>query len=793
MKKYSKTINLDILFFYPLIAFAFLIIFVGGLIYSATLNAFRTNQNEMALKNATLMSEKLTINQEYANLLISSIDDAMLSVGRLVLENQSEISNEYLETLVKNTDIQYIYWYNPSGTILYDASGIYIGWQVDIDHPIYQFMMGDDDVFVEPIRKSTTEDAYFKFVYLRTPDHFFVQVGVSADYIQAKIESFDYGTILHDIIDDNEDILYGLIIDKTFTAIYDTDSEDIGIVYDDDPIYPRVLQGESINDLWFYPKVGKVIRETSVPIYIDNQIVGILALGYSLDYFNRIQTNLIVIIAGFAIILITGYILMQLKQIVSPIIQLSNTIDRLDVNSLEDHELPKGKGVFIGMYEALQKLAWKISSENRNNLHLNQEISALAYSDFLTKIPNRIAFIETLNQEIEKGNQFAIIYFDLDGFKTINDTKGHSFGDQLLIAFTKRIRDRLTEPAYFARFGGDEFLLIAHFEEELELQKIIASVREDFEMPMIIDNQMHYLDASFGISVFPMDGHNPDELIRKADVAMYVSKKHGKNQVMRFEHSMDQDLIHETEIVEKLKYAIKNDGFTVLYQPQMDINSNQIISLEALLRLKNENLSPAIFIPIAEKVGLIRIIGRIVLKTVITQLSVWQNEQLPIVPIFVNFSSDQIEDETILDYIKDLMSENQVNYSFLGIELTESTLIKNEHRTLATLKAFRELGIQTALDDFGSGQAGLNYMTKYQVSMVKLDKGFSDLYLDEIGLPIFNTIVKLSKLLGFDIIAEGLERQDQIDTLRKTECHKVQGYFYYRPTDAETIKGLLKK
>lgn len=788
----SRPVNFKRLFVFPLIVATVFISILSLIVYQVTLNKYRSQLRNLALQTAQQQAEIIEQNKRYQKLLIDSINDMLLTSARTVLEHRQLLSNEYLATLTSLSDTEFIYFFDDTGTVIYDSSGLYVGWQASIGDPVYQFIMSTDTVYHEEIRKSLVEDNYYKLTYLRDEDNYFVQVGIRAETFMAQTEQFEYQTVINKIVAENDNLAYALIINQNYEAIADTDIEDIGTIYANDSSYMAAFNNEPNVEEWYYQRQNMTVLEAAYPIYENEEIFNVLAIGYSLKMFTQSQIYLLIGFISLSICIYAIFFIMQYVLLFRPLRVLNDAINQVDVESMQAKEFYDEKSVFSGIYQTLDQLSKRIIDENNKNYRLNKRISTMAYTDYLTGIPNRLAFIEKLNEALQKYEKIAIVFFDLDGFKEYNDTLGHTFGDALLKSFTKRFESFNGDDTCFARFGGDEFFMYHRYETMVDLRSWVENIAQMFDKSFEVDNALYPLDSGIGVSLYPEHDTSVEQLIRKADIAMYYSKKRGKNFVEFYDESMDSILKSDNEIIKKMKQAIKNDGFKVVYQPQVNIYTNEIISIEALLRIKDETISPAIFIPLAEQGGIINMIGRIVIRNVIEQLAQWKEKGVELVPVYVNLSSMQFEDEGLIKFIQDLLYDHQIEAQYLGFEMTESTIIKKEQIAYNFLQKLNEIGIHTAIDDFGSGHSGLSYLTKYHVEIVKLDRDFCVKYLNDDGLPIFNNIVNLTKLLGFQVLAEGIETDDQLNRLKQTDCHLVQGYYYYRPTDADVILSILK-
>lgn len=618
-----------------------------------------------------------------------------------------------------------------------------------------------------------------------------MQVGITADELQSQLDMHNFNEDITQFVSDNEQILYGLFLDTTYTAIFDTDEGDIGVNYADDPIYQRVMNGESLIGRWYYDHQEAWVDEIAVPVVFEGETIGILGIGYSLAYYETVENYVIFMFVLFGMFVFAVYLFMQGYQILTPISRIAEQLDSIDMESDQPQTFKVVKGPLMGLHSSLDRLATKIHAENAKTKALTKEFKRFAFTDFLTKLPNRLAFQQHVEHLIQNQQAFVVIFIDLDGFKSYNDTQGHTFGDLLLATLGKQLTQIISNEVYFARFGGDEFVGTCIVHDEAQLREFLKKLRQVIMTPLLVENEPYFLDASIGVSLYPRDGQEVDDLIRKADMAMYHSKAKRKTQVSIYRSEMGWMVSKEAEIVHILKLAITNESFDLVYQPQVQVTDQHVTSFEALLRLTSETIKPHIFIPIAEKHGMMHDITRLVFHKVIEQLVAWRDLQLNIVPVYVNLSPQDFEDEALLDDVCSYLDKHHLSAQMIGVELTESSLIHNEESAKALIRKWQAKGFHTALDDFGSGQAGINYLSNYAMDKVKLDKAFADRYLNPEGLAIFTHIVQLAQLLHFEVLAEGIESQAQIDLIKQTSCVEVQGDYYYKAMCAIEIQKLL--
>ncbi len=415
-------------------------------------------------------------------------------------------------------------------------------------------------------------------------------------------------------------------------------------------------------------------------------------------------------------------------------------------------------------------------------------INYLAYHDALTGLPNRRSFTEHLRSRIKSGRYGAVILLDIDDFKGINDTQGHAFGDRVLQEIALRLKETDPSRTFVSRFGGDEFLIQLDCDEAYgDLLHSLEEISRLFHHKLNIDDIDIEIHFSFGLSLFPRDSIDVNQLVMNADLAMYSVKNAGKNGYRLFDTAMLEEQIFKTRVENYLREAIEQDGFKLLYQPQVNIRTGKIHAYEALLRLKDHNISPSVFIDIAEKNGSIIKIGRIVTHKVIEQLSIWKSEGLDIKSVSINFSASQLHDKEYINYLIQLMEEYQVKPEEIEIEITENIFMENQHITKAFLKRLKELGVRISIDDFGTGYSSLHYLTFLPVDIVKLDRSLSLKFLENENLKVMDSLISLVHSFGLLVIAEGIEELEQVQRLSSADCDYIQGYYFSKPLEAALI------
>jgi len=412
-------------------------------------------------------------------------------------------------------------------------------------------------------------------------------------------------------------------------------------------------------------------------------------------------------------------------------------------------------------------------------------ISKMANLDPLTGLPNRRNFKDMLKFTLDNDQSGAVIMLDLDNFKEINDTMGHVFGDAVLENIAERLRNLACENIYVSRFGGDEFLI--HISSECEIEVAIGQIVDTIRKKMIIEGEHIVISMSMGITLYPEDSSTVDDLIMNADLAMYSVKKSGRNSYAYFTRDMKENLKERSEIEKELYKALENNAFKVVYQPQYDTQTGQVISYEALLRIQNNVLSPAKFIPIAEECGMIIPIGQWVIKEVIRQVSVWQKTD-SVKPVAVNFSVKQIHDSEFTTVLEDALTHYQVDASNIEIEITESVFFEDKKETIKFMTKLKSLGHTIALDDFGTGYSSLNYLTYLPLDKLKLDKSLMDRFLDT-HEEFISHVIDLAHCVDLKVVAEGIETKEQYEKLKQVKCDIIQGYYFSEPLEADDIKS----
>lgn len=432
-----------------------------------------------------------------------------------------------------------------------------------------------------------------------------------------------------------------------------------------------------------------------------------------------------------------------------------------------------------------------------------EEIKYMAFHDILTNLPNRRSFnndmTDLIVQSRKENEQFAVFFLDLDRFKQINDSLGHTVGDMLIQEVSKRLKIVVGSKGFIYRFAGDEFILVFPNLEDDEIKLLAMQIISIFEQSFNLANShLIFTTPSIGISVYPEHGDDYDTLLKNADTAMFVAKSKGRNTFKLYEPSMNEHHEESLMIEQYLRQAIENHEFELYYQPKMDLATNKIKSMETLLRWKNPtlgNVPPDKFIPIAEETGLIIKIDQWVLENACKQNREWNKESFSSqLRIAVNISPLHFRLPNFVGMIESTLKKSGLAPNLLEIEITESSFIDNMDECIKSLGKLREMGVQVAIDDFGIGYSSLNYLRRFPISSLKIDRSFiKEISQNSEEIAIVKAMIYLSHELNLKVVAEGTETKEVIDLLKELGCNEVQGYYVSRPVPRFEFEQLIKQ
>lgn len=496
-----------------------------------------------------------------------------------------------------------------------------------------------------------------------------------------------------------------------------------------------------------------------------------------------------------ALIVLTGVLCVLL---------LVNIIQKRAAKKAED----KAKTKLRESYQDLRQAYDEVSTTKTELFEKYQELKkskehmkVVAYTDYLTGLPNRVAFMDRLTEEMKKlphGEIMALIDLDLDNFKGINDSLGHIAGDAAIDAVAGRLKANLSKDDLIGRVGGDEFIILLHrVSGRASCEQRVLDIVQLFKQPFQVLNNEIFLTASFGVVMVPLDGCiTLQSAMRNLDTAMLSAKEHGKASYCFFDRSMESIMLKRMEMQADLLHALEDNQFELYYQPQVNLETGKISGFEALIRWNHPKkgiIMPADFIPLAEECGLIVAIGKKVLRYACKQLKEWEQSGYTDIILAVNLSAKQFRDPFFLDSIYEIIQESGINPHNLELEITETIALDDVDYSIQMLERLKKIGISFSLDDFGTGYSSLNYLKLLPVNNLKIDKSFLDSVMESHSdQRIVETIINLAQALNLAVIAEGVEEAAQEEFLKNMNCNKAQGYLYSRPVPGYMALSLLR-
>jgi len=445
---------------------------------------------------------------------------------------------------------------------------------------------------------------------------------------------------------------------------------------------------------------------------------------------------------------------------------------------------------FIAIFTNLEEI---IEMEERANF--------LAYHDDLTKLPNRVSIerelVDMLALAKLSSREVAVLFIDLDRFKVINDTLGHHIGDEMLITIADRIKQIITKNDMLARFGGDEFVVVmSSIKNRNDIDKLASKILAVIREPISVEDYYLNTTASIGISIYPDDGLTINMVIKNSDSAMYHAKDSGKDNYKFYTQKLSFEMQTRLDLEQKLLYARERGEFYIVYQPQYDLSTREILGVEALIRWNNTQLgevSPDIFIPVAEETGVIVKIGYYVFEEAIKSYKYWTTQGIELDWIAINLSTIQFRQKNLYDNLINVIEKYDISPSKLELEITERCMMDHSSENLDFIDRFREMGASIAIDDFGTGYSSMSYLQSLPIDKIKIDKSFVDNIDDTTkDKEVSTAIIKLSHSLGYKVIAEGIENSEQEKFLRENGCDYGQGFYFSRPLSSEKLISFIK-
>ncbi|WP_185702996.1 putative bifunctional diguanylate cyclase/phosphodiesterase [Paenibacillus rhizophilus] len=494
-------------------------------------------------------------------------------------------------------------------------------------------------------------------------------------------------------------------------------------------------------------------------------------------------------------LLIFGLILRTLKRIK----KMEEKLEITYRDMVDGHEkLEAAYEEIIATEDELRKQYDQLIENQRKLTESEEKMHHLAYHDILTDLPNKLALYENAADNLlaDSSSKAALLFVDIDNFKYINDTMGHEFGDRLIVKASERLLSIIEKEGVIYRFGGDEFIILLQpLKEKADIDRVAARILTGFKEAVDMDNSLLHISISIGISLYPDHGSDIMELVKRADIAMYKAKEAGKGGYAVFDHPLNDTFAERMNIEKQLYTAMEQEEFELVYQPQVDLILNKVTGLEALLRWKSPELgyvSPLKFIKVAEDSHLIIPLGTWVLRSACAFLKLLHEQGFGHLTMSVNISMLQLLQTDFNELVLHTLESFGLQPDCLELEITETVLVQSYDHVIAKLNALRARNIKIALDDFGTGYSSLSYLTHLPISTLKIDKSFMDsIPTGTNQATLVEQIIRIGKRMNMSVIAEGVERQEQLAYLLEQGCDKIQGYFFSRPLAAKDMEQWL--
>lgn len=562
----------------------------------------------------------------------------------------------------------------------------------------------------------------------------------------------------------------------------------------DPEVYTKVQKGKEVIFAHnFLPQERYIsythIADSSLPLIQTLQVsleVGIPEHHY---YAPTREAVFILLLIGLSLVIISLFMsrLTAIK-ITKPILELSSRVKQA-------HE---GKDVLCSPLGSGDELEGLAKAFDERTLMLEYQ----AEHDSLTELPNRLLFLDRLEQAIKLAQRhnkpFAVLFIDLDRFKEVNDSYGHSVGDKLIQVVAELIESTIRHSDSVARMGGDEFtVLINEIDDEEHVLSVIRKIMDLFKSPVCFDEYQLFLTCSIGAAIYPNDGDCSESLLKNADAAMYQAKSDGRNTYRFYQEELTETLLERVRLEQQMRQAIEEEQFIVFYQPQYNLEKNKIIGMEALIRWQHPEdglIPPISFIPLAEETGLIIDIDRLMMAQAMNEFANWKSAGLSPGKLSMNLSMLQLLKKDFIDFVTKNTAVYGIESNEIIFEVTETQAMLDPEQTIAALKQLKQLGVGIAIDDFGTGFSSLSYLKKFPVDKIKIDQSFiSDIPTDTDDIALTLAIIALSQNLNISVIAEGVETIAQLSFLIQNRCIEGQGYYFSKPIPAAEMKDLLQK
>ncbi|WP_461204865.1 EAL domain-containing protein [Clostridium sp. DL1XJH146] len=512
-------------------------------------------------------------------------------------------------------------------------------------------------------------------------------------------------------------------------------------------------------------------REIKITTKDNKEIPVLLSSTMSWDDFDEI-VSIVLIFQNIS----------QMKDIQNKVIEMNNDLEKIVTERTNN----------------LNKTNKKLEVEILKRIDVEKDIKFMANHDYLTGLSNRRYLMEQFTTPVDPNEKLAIIYMDIDSFKNINDSLGHTIGDEILLEVGNRLNKIIKKPSIVGRIGGDEFLfLINDFKSSEELVKILDDILHCFDDTFEIEQEKIAVSTSLGVAIYPEDGEDFVTLMKNADISLYSAKAEGKKRYKICSEELKEQVNEELKLISNLENALENKEIEAYYQPKVNQSTGKIIGFEALARWNNSEfgaVSPVKFIPIAEKTGIIVEIGEYILRTACERMKIWVDRGYNDWVMSANISVIQIRKDNFVERIKLIIDQTGLEYKNLELEVTESLLIKNNDSIINKLVELQNMGIKISMDDFGTEYSSLSYLKYLPVNKIKIAREFvSQININKKDEAIIKLTLNLIKEFGFEVIAEGVETLEQAEFLRKLGCDEIQGYYYYKPMPWKLVEMAIEE
>ena len=504
---------------------------------------------------------------------------------------------------------------------------------------------------------------------------------------------------------------------------------------------------------------------------------------------QEIITGILIALVILTAILITLYIVVG--RIVNPLRRLATYANDVGAGNLDQEisgEILEREDEIGILGLAFSNMVTSLSKSFRKQEEYTRKIEYMAEHDPLTMLKNRRYFETVISGQLDNDKSGSVVMMDIDNFKMINDTSGHVYGDQVLIQSSRMLEELCNEEISVCRFGGDEFIVnIENDPDGQKTERFVRSVMDRFKEPLLIENRKTEVSFSIGIAMYNEAMSDMVQLVKYADMALYTVKQSGKKRYSYFREDMEELVIEKSNIQREVRNALANNGFEMVYQPQVNPVSEETMGYEALIRLKNRSYGPDKFIKTAEEMGEIIEIGRWVVMEVLSQMASWRQKGMDLKIVSINFSAEQLHDEDFVLYLENMMDKYDIPGELLELEVTESVFISQYSIAQSFIQRILKLGIRISIDDFGTGYSSLSYLISLPIYKVKLDRSLIDDFLERDDLEAIRSLITLAHSLDLSVIAEGVERGEQVRKLVEVACDAIQGYYFSKPLMPDAV------